>query len=141
MQPRRERSGADVTVVVVDFEDVGTGKMEAGSGIKSTFLRTIFSSTRVSLGCESEDRSSWWYSDSGGIGRVDAADGTREVDGKELEERHDIRSGVDADASATAARDISSPRGNWETGGRDTVLFGVGGACDSGMEIGLGSTE
>lgn len=111
-----------------------------GSGIESTFPRAIFSSARVSLGFE--DCSSWWDSDSRGISSVDAADGTREADGKELEERHDICSRVDADAGgATATRDISSPRGEGETGGRDTLLFGVGGVCDSGIKIGLESTE
>jgi hypothetical protein len=41
--PRRGRSGADTVVLAVDFEDAETGKMEAGSGIKSTFPRAIFS--------------------------------------------------------------------------------------------------
>jgi hypothetical protein len=47
-------------------------------------------------------------------------------------------SGVDVDVDGvTVARDMSSPRGEGETGGCDTLVVGVGGACDSGMEVGL----
>jgi hypothetical protein len=109
-------------VVAVDFEDAEAGKMEAGSG---------------SLECEGGDCGWWCDSDSGGINSVHAADDTGEVDGKELEERRDMCSGVDADVDgATAARDISSPRGERETGGCDMLVVGVGGACDSGIEVG-----
>jgi hypothetical protein len=101
--PRRERSGADTVVVAVDFEDAEVGKMEAGSGIKSTFPRAIVSTTWASLESEGRDCSRWCDSDSGGTNSVDAADDT-EVDGKELEERRDMCSGVDADVDgATAA--------------------------------------
>jgi hypothetical protein len=49
-----------------------------------------------------------------------------------------MRSGADADVDGvTAARDMSSPRGEWETGGCDTLAVGVRGTCDSGMEVGL----
>jgi len=125
-------------VVAVDFEDAEAGKIEAGSGIKSTFPRAIFSTTWASLECEGGDCGWWCDSDSRGINSVDAADDTGEVDGKELEERRDVYSGADADVDgATAARDISSPRGERETGGCDMLVVGAGGACDSGTEVGL----
>lgn len=118
-------------MVVVDFE-AETGKMEAGSGIKSTFPRATFSTTWASLECEGGDCGR--CSDSGGINSVDAADDAGELDGKELEERRDMCSGADG---VTAARDISSPRGDWETGGCDSLVVGASGVCDSDMEVGL----
>jgi hypothetical protein len=123
-------------VVAVDFEGVETGKIEAGSGIKSTFPCATFSSTWVSLDCKGGDCVCWWNSDSGGIVAVDRADGTGEVNGKELVEHRVICSAVDA----TATRDISSPKGERETAG---LVFGVGGAgaCDSGMEVELDRGE
>jgi len=124
-------------VVAVDFEVEEAGKMEAGSGIRSTFPCAIFSTTRASLECESGDCGRWCDSGSGGISSVDAVDDTGEVDGKELEERRDICPGEDADVDgATAPRDMSSPRGEGEIGGRDTLVVGVGGTCDSGLERG-----
>lgn len=127
-------------VVAVDFEGVETGGIEAGSGIKSTFPCATFSSTWVSLDCKGGDCVCSWNSDSGGIVAVDRADGTGEVNGKELVEHRDICSGADADADGTTATsDISSPKGERETAGCDTLVFGVGGAgaCDSGMEVEL----
>ena len=116
-------------VVAVDFEGVETGKIEAGSGIKSTFPCATFSSTWVSLDCKGRDCVCWWDSDSRGIVAVDRADGAGEVNGKELVEHHDMCSGIDADADGTTARrDISSPKGEWETASCDTLVFGVGGA-------------
>lgn len=133
-QPRRERSGADVAVVVVDLEEVETAKIEAGSGIKSSFPCDIFSSAWVPLDCDSGDCGCSWDSDSERIIGVDVADGTGEVDDKEPEERRNKCSGVDALVNGTtAARDISSPRGGGGAGGCDTLVFGVGGACESGM--------
>jgi hypothetical protein len=102
-------------VVAADFEDAEAGKMEAGSGIKSTFPRVTVSTTRASLESEGGDSGRWCDSDSGGINSVDAADDTGDVDGKE----------------------ISSPSGERETGGCDTLVVGVGGACDSALEVGL----
>lgn len=68
-------------------------------------------------------------------------DVTGEFDGKEPEGHHDICSGVDALVNgATAARDISSLMGGGETGGCDTLAFGVG-ACNSGMETVLERVE
>ena len=143
VEPRRERSGADAAVVAVDFGDVETGETGAGSGIKSSFSRAIFSSTWISPNSGGGDCGWWWNPDSGGITGVDAvADGTDEVDGKELEERRDISSGVDADVDgATAPRDISSPMGKGEIGGCDPWVFGGGGACDCSMEAGLEGGE
>lgn len=128
-------------MVAVDFEDAETEKMEAGSGIKSTFPRAILSTTWTSLDCDGGECGPWWDSDPGGINRVDAADDTGEVDGKELEERRDTCSGADG---VTAAIEISSPRGEWETGGCDMLVVGVRGACDSDAglergEVGMGS--
>ena len=124
-------------MVAVDFEDVKAGKMEAGSGIKSTF-RAIDSTARASLEFEGGGCGRWCDSDSGGINSVDAANDTGDVDGRELEERRDMCSGIDADVDgATAARDISSPNGEREIGGCDTLGVGVGGACDSRTEVGL----
>jgi len=80
-------------VVAVGFEYAEAGKIEAGSGIKSTFPRAVCSTTWESSECEGGDCGRWCDSDSGWINRVDAADDT-EADGKELEERRDIRSGV-----------------------------------------------
>lgn len=77
-------------MVAVDFEAVETGKIEAGSGIKSTFPCATFSSRWVSLDCESGDCGWWWDSDSREIIGVARVDGTGEVNGKELEERRDI---------------------------------------------------
>jgi hypothetical protein len=117
-------------VVAVDFEDAETGKIEAGSGIESAFPRAVFSTTWASLKCEGGR----FNSDSGGIDSVDEADDTGEVGGKELEERRDMCSGADG---VTAAIDMSSHRGEWGTGGCDTMVVGVRGTCDSGMEVGL----
>ena len=129
-------------MAVVDFEDADTGKMEAGSGIKSTFPRAIFSTTLASLECEGGECGRWCDSDSEGINSVDAADDTGEVDGKELEECRDKRSGADADVDCvTAARDISLPRGEWGTDCCDALAVGVRGPCDSGMEVGLERSE
>ena len=124
-------------MVAVDFENAETGNMEAGSGIKSTFPRAIFSTAWASSECEGGDCGRCCDSDSGRINSGDAADDTGEVDGKELEEGRDICSEINADVDGTtAARDISSPRGEGETGGCDTSVVGVG-ACDSGMDVGL----
>lgn len=133
-------------MVAIDFEDVETGKIEAGSGIKSAFPCAILSSRWVSLDCESGDCGCWWDSNSRDIIGVSRADGTGEVNGKELEERRDICSGVHTDADSTtcgttATGDISSPTGEGETGACDTLVFGVGGACDSGMEVELERDE
>jgi hypothetical protein len=47
-------------------------------------------------------------------------------------------SGADADVDGvTAARDISSPRGEWETGGWNTLAVGVRSSGDSSIEVGL----
>jgi hypothetical protein len=121
-------------VAAVDLEEVETVKIEAGSGIKSSFPCDIFSSksTWIPLDCGSGDCGSW-DSDSEGIIGVDVVDGTVEVDGKEPEERRNICSGVDTLVNGTtAARDISSPRGGGETDRCNTLVFGAG-ACDSGM--------
>lgn len=125
-------------MVAADFDDAEAGKMEAGSGIKSTFPRVIVSTTWMSLESEGGDSGRWCDSDSGGINSVDTVDDTGDVDGKELEERRDICSGVDAGVDgATAARDISSPSGERETSGCDTLVVGVGGVCGSSMVVGL----
>ena len=45
---------------------------------------------------------------------------------------------MDADANgATEARDMSSPKGEGDSGDCNALAVGVGGACDSGMEEGL----
>jgi len=118
-------------VVAVDFEDAETGKMEAGSGIDSAFPRVISSATWAPLECEGGEYGRF-DSDSGEIDSVDVADDTGDIGGKELEERRDLCSGADG---VTAAIDMSSPRGEWGTGGCDTMVVGVRG--DSGMEVGL----
>ena len=137
-QPRRERSGADTVVVAVDLKDAEAGRIEAGSGIKSTFPRAAFSTTCTSLECEGGNCGRRCDSDSGGVNNVDTADNTGEVDGRELEERRDTCSRVDTDVNgATAPRDISSPRGERETCRCHTLVVGVGG-LERG-ESGMGS--
>jgi hypothetical protein len=77
--------------------------------------------------------------DSGGIDSVDTADDTGEVDGKELEERCDMCSGVVANIDGvTAVRDISPPRGEGETGSCDTLVVSVREACNYGGRVGEG---
>lgn len=125
-------------MVAVDFEEAEAGKMEAGSGIKSAFPCAIFPATWVSLKCNGGDCGRWCDSDSRRIDSVDAADDTGEVGGKELEDCRERYSWVDADVDGvTAAIDISSPRSEGEAGDCGTLVIGVGGTCDSGIDVPL----